>query len=165
MGIKMKFLLGISIVLLVILLITIILIVVCCVDHKNFVNDKPTITFNQFKGLYKIAPKKWDTDRDWYVVYNGDYKEILYFKTWLDEIRYKHWYRRKEKSDIQQRLNECNLKLLDCWQNDLNQYRANYLKELKELQKRANDTDRYDKKMLIEELTKCLRYYQMRKEG
>lgn len=122
--------------------------------HKDIINSRPTITFNQFKDLYKIAPKKWDTDRDWYVVYNGDYKEILYFKTWLDEMRYKHWYRRKEKSDIQQRLNECNLKLLDCWQNDLNQYRDNYLKELKELQERANDTSRYDKKDVIRRTSK-----------
>lgn len=122
--------------------------------HKDIINSRPTITFNQFKDLYKIAPKKWDTDRDWYVVYNGDYKETLYFKTWLDEMRYKHWYRRKEKSDIQQRLNECNLKLLDCWQNDLNQYRDNYLKELKELQERANDTSRYDKKDVIRRTSK-----------
>lgn len=122
--------------------------------HKDIINSRPTITFNQFKDLYKIAPKKWDTDRDWYVVYNGDYKETLYFKTWLDEMRYKHWYRRKEKSDIQQRLNECNLKLLDCWQNDLNQYRDNYLKELKELQESANDTSRYDKKYVIRRTSK-----------
>lgn len=122
--------------------------------HKDIINGRPTITFNQFKDLYKIAPKKWDTDNDWCVAYNGNYRERLYFKTWLDEMRYKHWYRRKEKSDIQQRLNECNLKLLDCWQNDLNQYRDNYLKELKELQERVNDTSRYDKKDVIRRTSK-----------
>ena len=161
MDIKMKFLFGISIVLLIILLITIIVIVVCYVDHKIFVNDKPTITYNQFKNFYKLAPQKWKVEDNWYIRYNGNF---LYFKTYFDEIKYKRWFKKREQSDIQQKLEEFNLKLLDCWQNDLNQYRDNYLKELKELQERANDTDRYDKKMLIEELTKCLRYYQMRKE-
>lgn len=103
----------------------------CCYydDAKGY----PKISFEQFQRLYKTAPSKWDFAYD-RVYYETDKQvTIIYFTTYFDCLRYQWLQNQKEKNKIKEEADKNKLALLKEWQNDIDDYRQEYINLLKEL--------------------------------
>lgn len=123
-----------------------------CDWHEYIDPSSPKITFNQFKNLYAIAPKKWVytsheglvyiKEREGENLFRYDNRVIrtpVGFKTYRDWCRFWKFKKRldKEKIDLARLKKEA--ELANNWQEDINRYRKKANAELKEMAERIKN--------------------------
>lgn len=128
------------------------LIVLCCIIAAVFLfcifwfadwyNSKMInglkIKFNQFLTMYRIDPNHWTLDRDGTVLYEkyytderNDIHQWFYFSP-IGYLRYKHFYRKKDKKKKKLKSDNRWEKVITSWQEDINKYKEKYTKELQD---------------------------------
>lgn len=114
----------------IIIMLYIIIYLTWRVDH---IEEMVSIPFKTFKNLYVIAPDKWridDWDRLLYYPFNGQCWRILQMKTVRDSIQLFFFKRNIDKNLRYENKMENTSELLKYWQNDINEFNNNLIKEL-----------------------------------
>lgn len=123
-----------------------------CDWHESINSSSPKITFNQFKNLYAIAPKKWVWTSHEGLVYIKEREgedlfryDSRFVRTPVEFKTYRDWYcfcRFKKRLDTK-KINLARLKkeaeLVNNWQEDINRYRKKANAELKEMAERIKN--------------------------
>ena len=120
-----------------------------CDWHESINPSSPKITFNHFKNLYAIAPKKWVWTSHEGLVYikerEGEdlfrYDSLIVrtpveFKTYRDWYRFWRFKKRLDKKKINLARLQKEAELANDWQEDINRYRKKANAELKEMAER-----------------------------
>lgn len=123
-----------------------------CDWHESINSSSPKITFNQFKNLYAIAPKKWVWTSHEGLVYIKEREgedlfryDSRFVRTPVEFKTYRDWYRfcRFKKRLDTKKINLARLKkeaeLANNWQEDINRYRKKANAELKEMAERIKN--------------------------
>ena len=111
--------------------ITFILSLITGVDYATWIQGKtktaPTITFNNFKELYQIAPDKWHFKLD-----RVSYKyEPIEFKSYFDLIKYRRFKKQVEKDDEKSQKIENETLFIKNLQKDIDDYKKKNILEMK----------------------------------
>ena len=111
--------------------ITFILSLITGVDYATWIQGKtktaPTITFNNFKELYQIAPDKWRFKLD-----RVSYKyEPIEFKSYFDLIKYRRFKKQVEKDDEKSQKIENETLFIKSLQKDIDDYKKKNILEMK----------------------------------
>lgn len=111
--------------------ITFILSLITGVDYVTWIQGKtktaPTITFNNFKELYQIAPDKWRFKLD-----RVSYKyEPIEFKSYFDIIKYRRFKKQVEKDDEKSQKIENETLFIKSLQKDIDDYKKKNILEMK----------------------------------
>ena len=90
------------------------------------------ISFEQFYDMYKINKFNWQFYSYDTVEYNKHYhvRESFYFKTLFDWIKFKKFQKERKKLAANAEKQKRMLKILKSWQEDINDYRDDYIKDL-----------------------------------
>ena len=101
------------------------------VDYAVWIQNKiktvPTITFNNFKELYQIAPDKWRFKLD-----RVNYKyEPIEFKSYFDLIKYRRFKKQVEKDDEKSQKIENETLFIKSLQKDIDDYKKKNILEMK----------------------------------
>ena len=119
-----------------ILLLSLMLYVVLAVIYIIEKRGEQTITFRQYRKISAVAPKKWEIYSGvyCYLLYHSDgdphiYTKV-YMKTYFDCLRLSRIYHMHNKRRIEQVMDEERAKLIKSWQQDINDYHDDYLKEI-----------------------------------
>ena len=123
-----------------------------CDWHESINFSSPKITFNQFKNLYAIAPKKWVwTSHEGLVYIKEREGEDLFrydsrfvrtpveFKTYRDWYRFWRFKKRLDKKKINLARLQKEAELANNWQEDIDRYRKKTNAELKEMAERIKN--------------------------
>lgn len=123
-----------------------------CDWHESINSSSPKITFNQFKNLYAIAPKKWVWTSHEGLVYikerEGDdlfrydsrfVRTPVEFKTYRDWCRFCRFEKRLDKKKINLARLQKEAELANNWQEDIDRYRKKTNAELKEMAERIKN--------------------------
>ena len=123
-----------------------------CDWHESINSSSPKITFNQFKNLYAIAPKKWVwTSQEGLVYIKEREGEDLFrydsrfvrtpveFKTYRDWYRFCRFKKRLDTKKINLARLQKEAELANNWQEDINRYRKKTNAELKEMAERIKN--------------------------
>ena len=111
--------------------------VFCIICFSNWYGSKLAnglkIKFNQFLTMYRIDPNRWILDRDGTVLYEkycaNEIHQWFYFSP-IDYLRYKHFYRKKDKEKKKLKSDNKWEKVIISWQEDIDKYKEKYTKEL-----------------------------------
>lgn len=115
----------------------------CCVIwfanwHDSKMANGLKIKFNQFLTMYRIDPNHWTLDRDGTILYEkyytderNDIHQWFYFSP-IGYLRYKHFYRKKDKKKKKLKSDNRWEKVITSWQEDINKYKEKYTKELQD---------------------------------
>ena len=111
--------------------ITFILSLITVADYVTWIQGKtktaPTITFNNFKELYQIAPDKWRFKLD-----RVSYKyEPIEFKSYFDTIKYRRFKKQVEKDDEKSQKIENETLFIKSLQKDIDDYKKKNILEMK----------------------------------
>lgn len=87
----------------------------------------PRITYRQFVALYNVMPKHFVLN-DYDIEYSGN---TVDFKTFIDVMRYRHFHKRIEKNENQQKQLQRQAELIANLQRGLAQEQANIDKFMK----------------------------------
>ena len=118
------------------LLVAVLMYILGAYSYRDDAKRYPKISFDQFQRLRKTAPSKWDFGYN-RVYYETDKQvEVIYFTTYFDCLRYQWSQNQKEKNQIKEEADKNKLALLKEWQNDIDEYRKEYIDLLKELNER-----------------------------
>lgn len=97
--------------------------------------DGLRIKFKQFLTMYRIDPNRWTLDRDGSVLYEkyigNEIHQWFYFSP-IGFLRYKLFYREKDKKKKKVKSDNRWEKVITSWQEDIDKYREKYAKELKD---------------------------------
>lgn len=99
-------------------------------------HGKQTITFQQYLKISAVAPKKWEIcDGAYcYLLYHSDGQPHIYtsvyMKTYFDCLRLSRIYHMHNKWKMEQVMDKERAKLIKSWQQDINDYHDDYLKEI-----------------------------------
>lgn len=100
-------------------------------DYVTWIQDKiktaPTITFNNFKELYQIAPDKWRFKLN-RINYNY---EPIEFKSYFDLIKYRRFKKQVEKDDEKSQKIENETLFIKNLQKDIDDYKKKNILEMK----------------------------------
>lgn len=112
-------------------IIIFILSLITGVDYVTWIQNKiktaPTITFNNFKELYQIAPDKWRFKLD-----RVNYKyEPIEFKSYFDLIKYRRFKKQVEKDDEKSQKIENETLFIKSLQKDIDDYKKKNILEMK----------------------------------
>lgn len=94
---------------------------------QNKIKTAPTITFNNFKELYQIAPDKWR-----FKLNKVSYKyEPIEFKSYFDIIKYRRFKKQVEKDDEKSQKIENETLFIKNLQKDIDDYKKKNILEMK----------------------------------
>lgn len=132
--------------------------IVFALVYRLNVKDEVKISFNRFMSLYAINTEKWATHLDDYVVYYRDESPTrisIYFTSYFDNLRYRHFKNLQRKIAANKEINEISVELLKSWQNDINVYVEKYQHEIDKMSK---DINKYEQKTIdISDTTQKIR--------
>lgn len=111
----------------------IIVVLVVSYESDKSTKENPTITFEQFKNLYAVAPDKWELKDEWvwYIVelYDG---RMIEFKTAADLRKYKKWKQKLDNEQLLKKNNKLYGELIIAWTKDIEDYREQTTKAAQE---------------------------------
>lgn len=119
-----------------ILLVSSMLYVIFAFIYISEKRGEQTITFQQYRKISAVAPKKWEIcDGVYcYLLYHSDGQPHIYtsvyMKTYFDCLRLSRIYHIHNKRRIEQVMDKERAKLIKSWQQDINDYHDDYLKEI-----------------------------------
>ena len=80
-----------------------------------------------------MNPIKWDLMYEYVLYKREDLYYRIYFSSYFDCLRYQWMLRQKENNEIKRKVDKDMIVLLEEWQNDIGEYRQQYMDLLKEL--------------------------------
>ena len=111
----------------IIFIVSLITGVDCSVWIQDKIKTAPTITFNNFKEFYQIAPDKWRFKLD-----RVSYKyEPIEFKSYFDIIKYRRFKKQVEKNDEKSQQIENETLFIKSLQKDIDDYKKKNILEMK----------------------------------
>ena len=121
--------------LLMILLVVVLFHVVMAISYWNERKNHPQISFDQFKRLYQMNNEAWDCCSDDRLAYN--YTEEcgytwVYFRSYLDLLRYRKHRRDISRRELNDSVNAATLKLVQAWQKDIDNFCENTVNKMME---------------------------------
>ena len=99
-------------------------------------NHHQRIKYGEFIKIAAVAPMKWEIacDGDYYylIYFNKNDENIIYMKTYLDELKLTHSYKKHKKLIHEASINKERAKLIKSWQTDINNYHDEYINNIKD---------------------------------
>lgn len=103
------------------------------------------ISYKRFKIMYSICPNNWKNwDGDNYIYYQnylGDVDQEFYFG-FIDYIRFKRFLKKKRIEKMDKEQNERMVKVLKCFQSDIDNYNKKNIDYLREKMKSISSEKR-----------------------
>ena len=99
-------------------------------------NHHQRIKYEEFIKIAAVAPKKWEIACDgdyYYLMYSDkDNVNIIYMKTYFDELKLTYSYKKHNKLIHESFINKERAKLIKLWQADINNYHNEYINNIKD---------------------------------
>lgn len=106
--------------------------VILALCYRAESKDEQRITYREFVRISAVCPEKWHLENE-YVVYTEmtntlrDDSTRIYMKSYFDALRLNRLYKAEKKKSKNSILDRERAKLLKAWQQDINNYRDQYM--------------------------------------
>ena len=104
--------------------------------YRSDAADHQRISYKEFIRISAVCPEKWHIE-DGYVTYREDPNSWwhdstrIYMKSYFDALRLNRLYKAEKKKSKNSILDRERAKLLKAWQQDINNYRDQYVEATK----------------------------------
>ena len=100
--------------------------------YRSDAADHQRISYKEFIRISAVCPEKWHLE-DEYVIYTDARWETttIYMKSYFDCLRLNRLYKAEKKKSKNSILDRERAKLLKAWQQDINNYRDQYVEATK----------------------------------
>lgn len=126
-------------------------------------DDSPTISFDMFLNLSRIAPEKWGANQDSveYLRDNKDWWQTIYLDTYKDLKKYRKWYKHRTNKLARDCKNKIQKKFYEAWQQDIADYREKTHQEtLKDMECLYKDCQKMGSdKQILETIEQTIKIY------